>query len=683
MDDDKNSALGDFLISAGFRSKPSSRSEASEEMKPSEIPVTAETEGDEAVQDKGALLRKRQRPKRCIMGAGILAAAALAAYGLFYFLEPKPPAPDVVASYNGKVITVRQFDEFIAVEEVRSKEHMICDIHGYDHSKCTMEEPCEQHPVDGIEEYHQAVKMMAVEQIIMDWADSNGITAREDVQHGVMDLIGDASVYEMMSRIHDEELTPDSIPKWEIQQYYDANKMVYKDKALAEVEEEIRTILLAKKDEEYFPEYINRLKETSGLTVDFELLKITEPAEQEIKEYYVRNLSEFQKNTFANVQQILLESSEKASEAVIKLNSGESFEQVAGAYAINNKVDEISIEQTGSSNFMEMTVFRLSKNEISDPIGNEDGTYSIIKMKDITAAGTKSLVEVEKTIKEILSGQIMEREYALKKDEALFSVHSKRYTLGEFYTEYKELPEEYQKMFMTYEEKKELVEQLIAKELLLEETEDESGEADKQHELEELKIQYISQVIHQEEVDGKIEDATEEEMRTYYEKNQKLFNSPSKVKLSLIWISLPEDRKDQAIQKAEEALNLIKDGTDFAEVAKQYSEDGTASIGGEMRNWFYQGFLTPELDEKVFKLQPGEVSSIIESQGGLYIVQVREKEESRLMTYEESAQSIAAHLKEQKHIDLEQGMESEILEEANLRIYNRTLRKLVKERKFN
>lgn len=275
----------------------------------------------------------------------------------------------------------------------------------------------------------------------------------------------------------------------------------------------------------------------------------------------------------------------------------------------------------------------------------------------------------------------MELEYTLRKDEALFSVHSKRYTLWDFYTEFNELPPELQAMYSTYENKKQLVEQLITKELLLEETGDGSSDQNEQHSLDELKINYLYQILHQEEVDGKLTEPTETEIRQFYDKYKKEMITPASVKISFIWIDqgLNKEKSEQALKKATEALSLLDSGTNFSEVAKNYSEDGTSETGGELDEWFYQGFLPPELEEEVFALTVGQTSGIIDGGDGLYIIKVREKIDQKQKTYEESVEEIKNHLKEEKHNQIENELEKTLLDNANFTIYNKTLRKILNE----
>lgn len=536
--------------------------------------------------------RDRKKLKHTVALIVFLAVFSIVIFFLPKLTAPQPPAKDVVASYNGKNIKEEELRAFLKLEGIRTMEHMICNVHGYDHSQCSIEEPCEQHPVDTLEGYRQAVQMMAAEQIILDWAEKKGFTDREDVKHGLSDLVGDAGAMEVLSNIHQEEITPESITMVEIQQYYEENKDKYTGKTLEDVTEEIRSILLAKKDAEYIPEYIAKLKESAGLEFNAELLKIPEVTNQEIRSYYEENLSEYQK---------------------------------------------------------------------------EDGT------------GTLSFEEVRQEIKDKLIEQNMEKTYSLREGEALFSVHGRRYTLGDFFREFKELPEEYRKNVDSYEKKKELVEQLIARELLLEKQGDVSDTGENNHDMEELKIQYLSQVMHQEEVDQQLKDATEEEMTAFYDENLNNFRLPAKAKISFIWIAKTEAGKGK--ERADEAKSQLDSGVDFIETAKQYSEDRSADNGGILEGWIYQGHFSAEIDNAIFNLKVGEISPVVDGGNGYYIFQVREREEESQKTYEESKDTIALYLKDQKHRELEKEMEAGILKDADLIIYDSTLNRMLKENK--
>lgn len=76
-----------------------------------------------------------------------------------------------------------------------------------------------------------------------------------------------------------------------------------------------------------------------------------------------------------------------------------------------------------------------------------------------------------------------------------------------------------------------------------------------------------------------------------------------------------------AKQKLEEIQLKIKQGVDFAELAKQFSDDpGSASKGGQLP-WFSTGKMVPEFEEAAFSLKNnGDVSEIIQTKFGFHII---------------------------------------------------------------
>jgi peptidyl-prolyl cis-trans isomerase C len=73
---------------------------------------------------------------------------------------------------------------------------------------------------------------------------------------------------------------------------------------------------------------------------------------------------------------------------------------------------------------------------------------------------------------------------------------------------------------------------------------------------------------------------------------------------------------------ADAIVNQLQTGVEFATLAYQYD----SLTGGDL-GWFPQGYLLqPEVDDAVYALQPGEFSSVIESELGYHIVYVYERE---------------------------------------------------------
>jgi parvulin-like peptidyl-prolyl isomerase len=90
-------------------------------------------------------------------------------------------------------------------------------------------------------------------------------------------------------------------------------------------------------------------------------------------------------------------------------------------------------------------------------------------------------------------------------------------------------------------------------------------------------------------------------------------------------VLLPEpsdSAKGAARVEAERLLGLLRDGEDFADIARRYSDDaGTAQRGGEI-GWVRQGERIPELEDAIFRLTRGGVSNIVETVYGAHIIRV-------------------------------------------------------------
>jgi peptidyl-prolyl cis-trans isomerase SurA len=93
-------------------------------------------------------------------------------------------------------------------------------------------------------------------------------------------------------------------------------------------------------------------------------------------------------------------------------------------------------------------------------------------------------------------------------------------------------------------------------------------------------------------------------------------------------------RTNEAVSEAEARRKLqelreriVKGGADFAELARQYSDDGTAARGGEL-DWVYPGDTVPEFERAYQELKIGEVSEPVRTPFGYHLIQVLERRSS-------------------------------------------------------
>jgi peptidyl-prolyl cis-trans isomerase D len=82
------------------------------------------------------------------------------------------------------------------------------------------------------------------------------------------------------------------------------------------------------------------------------------------------------------------------------------------------------------------------------------------------------------------------------------------------------------------------------------------------------------------------------------------------------------EAKAAAKAKAQDILNKIKAGADFAAMARQFGSDGTKDQGGDL-GWFEEGRMVPEFSKAVFAASgPGLLPNLVETNFGYHIIKV-------------------------------------------------------------
>jgi len=89
----------------------------------------------------------------------------------------------------------------------------------------------------------------------------------------------------------------------------------------------------------------------------------------------------------------------------------------------------------------------------------------------------------------------------------------------------------------------------------------------------------------------------------------------------LIEVKPGGESESDARERIENLLQRVKDGEDFSNLCRQYSEDpGNASVGGEI-GFMQRGDFVPEFEEVAFLLEPGELSDVVKTRFGFHIIQ--------------------------------------------------------------
>ncbi len=122
--------------------------------------------------------------------------------------------------------------------------------------------------------------------------------------------------------------------------------------------------------------------------------------------------------------------------------------------------------------------------------------------------------------------------------------------------------------------------------------------------------------------------------------------------------------------EAKAKLNQIRDritrGAKFEDMARAFSEDGSASKGGDL-GWMNPGDTVPEFEQAMNNLQPGQLSQVVQSQFGFHLIEVLERrkqdvtEDRQRVTVrnelkqrkaDEQFESWARELRDQAYVDI-------------------------------
>jgi peptidyl-prolyl cis-trans isomerase SurA len=157
---------------------------------------------------------------------------------------------------------------------------------------------------------------------------------------------------------------------------------------------------------------------------------------------------------------------------------------------------------------------------------------------------------------------------------------------------------------------------------------------------EEYKVQLKEQLerlrLVSQEVRAKIQ-ISEKESREYYNAHPEKFQKDETLHARQIFFKVTEGasaaENKRIAATASSVLVEARNGKDFAELAKKYSDDASAKDGGDLGT-FKKGEMLPEFDNVLAKLNPGEVSEVFATQSGLHIVQLEGRSQGDLVPFE-------------------------------------------------
>jgi len=137
------------------------------------------------------------------------------------------------------------------------------------------------------------------------------------------------------------------------------------------------------------------------------------------------------------------------------------------------------------------------------------------------------------------------------------------------------------------------------------------------------------------------------EIVQYYKKNPAEFTMPTEYKLTAVYLAAEtrSAEENEALKAAVDAK--LKGGASFADTAAELSDPPMKDAKGELGT-FKHGELDQTLEAAVEKLKAGELSAWVSTKNGWYLLQLTEKKESALRSFDEARKEVEDKLYNQK-----------------------------------
>ena len=125
------------------------------------------------------------------------------------------------------------------------------------------------------------------------------------------------------------------------------------------------------------------------------------------------------------------------------------------------------------------------------------------------------------------------------------------------------------------------------------------------------------------------DDVEKEAQRIYKETQERIDGNGGMVKAAHILLAAKQQAPAEALKnaklKADSIYNALKSGSDFAELARQYSDDKRSGMRGGELGWIQKGVTVKEFEEALYNMNVGEISQPVESPFGYHIIKVEDK----------------------------------------------------------
>jgi peptidyl-prolyl cis-trans isomerase C len=229
---------------------------------------------------------------------------------------------------------------------------------------------------------------------------------------------------------------------------------------------------------------------------------------------------------------------------------------------------------------------------------------------------------------------------ANKDAKVLATVNGTKITSDDFDREVRALPEYIRTMADTPQGKKEMIDTLVMRELILQQATKDG--IDKNKDIEEKLAELKKRIIVDTYLKTKVEaesKVSDEDLKKFYEQNLDKFKTGEQIRASHILV--------KSEQEAQAILDQLKKGSSFEDLAKAKSTDSSAAKGGDL-GWFGKGSMVPAFEKAAFGLKEGQLSGVTKSDFGYHIIKLTGKRAAGTRPLDEIKEQIKAAIMPQK-----------------------------------
>jgi peptidyl-prolyl cis-trans isomerase C len=225
--------------------------------------------------------------------------------------------------------------------------------------------------------------------------------------------------------------------------------------------------------------------------------------------------------------------------------------------------------------------------------------------------------------------------------KALAIINGKEITASEFDLRWGQLPEFARKTYAGPDGRKKFLEELITRELLLQEARKRGIDRDRAlvERVERFKERSVLDNLMREEVDSRI-TVTQEELKAYYAANPGSFTAPDDMRASHILVKTEEEALD--------VKKRLDHGEDFAALARKISLDLATRFKGGDLGPIKRGQMIPQFEKTLLALKVGEISHPIATPFGYHIIKLNDRTVGAPLSFEDAKDQVKEQLQVEK-----------------------------------